>query len=222
MLARRLRADCDGAAMVEFAVVLPLLLLLIGGIVDFSLAFWQMNMATKAVERGARIAAVSNPVATGFEDIDTLTGGQAGDTIPAGFTFQIRCDNAGCTCVSGSCGGVGYDAAALDTIVYGRGHGSTCAVAEGPYALGMCNFYLFGGLAPENVVVEYRAAPGVGFRGRPCGPVATVTVSLRNMTFGWFFLGVVLNSASLAFPPMRTTITSEDLSFGPGPNPDCP
>lgn len=208
-LLSHLREDCEGAAMLEFTVVFPLLLLLIGGIVDFGVAFWQMNMATKAVERGARIAAVSDPVATGLSAIDT---GEGGGPLPSGFTFDIKCEDGACN--SGS-----YDANAMNTIVYGRGNGAACnTAAVGTYQLGMCNLFnrvnpAGAPLTPANVVVEYQAAPDVGFQGRPCGPVATITVSLKNVTFGWFFLGGLMNFANLTFPPMRTTITSEDLSF---------
>jgi len=59
MLLNRLRKDVEGATMVEFAVVLFALVLLVGGLIDFMHIFWQRNMLIKAVERGARIAAVS-------------------------------------------------------------------------------------------------------------------------------------------------------------------
>ena len=44
----------NGAALIEFAMVAPLLLLLCFGIVEFSLAFYKLNIATKAVHIGAR------------------------------------------------------------------------------------------------------------------------------------------------------------------------
>jgi len=214
MLWKHLHKDCEGAALVEFAAVFPLLLVLIGGIVDFSLVLWQMNMATKAVERGARIAAVSDPVATGLTGMSTVVaGGTPGDPLPDTFTFEIICTSDGCS------GGYDLDVGAMDTIVYGRGNGNACNTsAAGPYAIGMCNLFnrvdpAGTPLEPKNVVVEYRAAPAVGFQGRPCGPVATVTVSLKDVSFGWFFLKGLLSFADLSFPPMRTTITSEDLSL---------
>lgn len=221
MLLKRLGKDCEGAALVEFTIVLLMLLLVTGGIVDFSLAFWQMNMAAKAVERGARIAAVSSPVASGYANIDTITGGLAGDALPDTFSFDIKCDgkSAACLCISGSCVGLAYDPAAMNAIVYGRGNGTTCdPTASDVYAIGMC--HIFNKITPANVVVEYSAAPKVGFRGRPCGPVSTITVSLQNVTFGWFFLGGLLDLADVTFPPMRTTITSEDLS-STALNPTC-
>jgi len=42
-----------GAALVEFAIVLPLLLLLLLGIVEFSYAFFHLNILNKSVQDGA-------------------------------------------------------------------------------------------------------------------------------------------------------------------------
>jgi hypothetical protein len=65
MFLTRLRKDVEGPVMVEFAVIGFLLMVLVLGLFDFMSMFWQRNMAIKAVERGARIAAVSAPVAGG-------------------------------------------------------------------------------------------------------------------------------------------------------------
>jgi Flp pilus assembly protein TadG len=58
----RLRRSEDGAALVEFAIVLPVLLLLVFGIIDFGRALSAQNSITAAVHDGARLAAVQYPV----------------------------------------------------------------------------------------------------------------------------------------------------------------
>jgi len=59
------RAGDAGAAAVEFALVAPLLLLLICGIVDFGRAYATLNQLTASVREGARVAAVmSDPGST--------------------------------------------------------------------------------------------------------------------------------------------------------------
>ena len=50
--------DEQGAAVVEFALVVPLLLLLLWGIVDIGRAFYTLNNLASAVREGARTAAV--------------------------------------------------------------------------------------------------------------------------------------------------------------------
>ena len=206
MLLTRLRKDESGATMVEFAIVCSLLLLVVGGLFDFMFAFWQWNMAIKAVERGARIAAVSNPVAGGLAAMNTVTTTR-GDPYLAG-SFDCVCSGATSSC-TGSCGG--FNAAALNTIVYGRGNGAACnKAAANVYAIGMCN--LSNLITTAKVSVEYSAT-GIGFQGKPCGPIPTITVQLQNVQFGYVFLRGLMKLTNATFPPVKTTITGEDLSF---------
>lgn len=219
MLLTRLRKDTAGATMVEFAIVISLLLLVVGGLFDFTFAYWQWNMAVKAVERAARIAAVSDPVAGGaaaWAKMNTITT-IAGDPYPAG-SFDCVCTTSGCTAgPAGPCP-LAFNAAALNTIVYGRGNGAACnRAAPNVYAIGMCNLSNF--ITPAKVSIEYSAT-GIGFQGKPCGPIPTITVQLQNVQFGYFFLRGLMNLANATFPPVKTTITGEDLSFN-FPNPNC-
>ncbi len=52
------QADEDGAAVVEFALVLPVLLLIVFGIIEIGRAFYTINYAASATREGARIGAV--------------------------------------------------------------------------------------------------------------------------------------------------------------------
>jgi Flp pilus assembly protein TadG len=49
-----------GAAAVEIALVLPILILLIGGIIDFGFAFNTMVSLTHAAREGVRVEAIGN------------------------------------------------------------------------------------------------------------------------------------------------------------------
>lgn len=49
---------CDGAAAVEFAIILPLLVLLLGGIIDFGFAFHAQIGLTHAAREGVRYEAI--------------------------------------------------------------------------------------------------------------------------------------------------------------------
>ncbi len=219
----RLRQDTNGGVLVEFALVIVTTMVLIGGIVDFYMWFWQWNSATKAVERGARIAAVSNPVANGLFNLNVLSLGSfsVGSPVAPG-AFKVQCDGAAqkCTC-SGTQNCPSYDATAMNWIVYGRGN-SACAMTTSPYSVGMCNMFpgywragQYQPLTPANVVVEYRAS-GLGFYTNTQGippPVVTVDVWLQNVAFEYFFLGPLLGWADLTNSvAARTSITSEDLS----------
>ena len=52
-----------GAALVEFALALPLLLVVLAGIVDFGFAFQRYEVITNAAREGARLASLP-----GFDD----------------------------------------------------------------------------------------------------------------------------------------------------------
>ena len=56
MRIRKFASSEHGAAMVEFAIVLPVLLLIVFGIVDFGRALFTLNNLTAAVREGARLA----------------------------------------------------------------------------------------------------------------------------------------------------------------------
>jgi Flp pilus assembly protein TadG len=57
---RRLRVRSErGAELVEFALVLPLLLVLIGGIIDFGFLFQRYEVVTNAAREGARLRSLA-------------------------------------------------------------------------------------------------------------------------------------------------------------------
>jgi Flp pilus assembly protein TadG len=47
--------------MIEFALVMPILLLLVFGVTEFSRAWMTMNVITAAAREGARVAVVTDP-----------------------------------------------------------------------------------------------------------------------------------------------------------------
>ena len=69
MSAKFFLRDQHGAVMVEVTIMLSITLILVFGAIDFLLLFYQWNAAAKAVQLGARLAAVSDPVASGLNRI---------------------------------------------------------------------------------------------------------------------------------------------------------
>jgi hypothetical protein len=64
----------------------------------------------------------------------------------------------------------------------------------------------------SNVQVEYaQTSTGIGFAGRPGGPVPTVTVSLQNFPFTFYFLGGLMGFGNININ-VKSSITGEDLS----------
>ena len=207
--------DEAGAVFAEFAILLPVIVLVLGGSIDFLYAFYQWNAAVKAVEVGARIAAVSDPVALGlnqFTNQALFNGAAPGTTMPA---FIVTCKDGSCSCV-GACAGLvqnSFDERAMDRIVFGRGlDKKACGRAKPYYMTGMCD--LLPAITPANLVVVYKQT-GLGYAGRPGGPLPTIEVSLTGMQFQFFFLNS-LWSVHIAMPTITTTMTAEDLCSSVG------
>jgi len=64
-----MRRDDSGQALVEFALVVPIFLLILFGIVEFARAWNIYEVLTDAAREGARNAVVDNPL---FEDEDDV------------------------------------------------------------------------------------------------------------------------------------------------------
>jgi Flp pilus assembly protein TadG len=99
----------EGAELIEFALVLPLLLLVVMGIFDFSFAFQRYQVLTNAAREGARIGVLPGygdadittrvqeyATASGLPDAGTLlsTTIDRGSAGPVGNTFGVVTVNA--------------------------------------------------------------------------------------------------------------------------------
>jgi len=213
MMVLRFTRDNNGGVLVEATIMITIMFVLVLGSIDFLFAFYQWNAATKAVQVGVRIAAVSDPVAKG---LNSLSAGVVSASLRPGSampSFTVTCDGATAICnCQGACKGVrGYNATAMQTIVFGRGS-MACGDATSLYTAGMCD--IFARITPANVRIVYTqpAAPaGLGFAGRPGSPVPTIRISLQNMPFRFFFLGDLLGFRNIQIPGATTTMAAEDL-----------
>ena len=223
---RHFARDHDGSVLVETTILIPILFIFLLGAVDFSLAFYQWSAATKALQVGARIAAVSDPVADGLLDLSTtlVTGTvKAGDPMPP---FEVTCNDAAvslgtCFCSKGSCTGMGtFSWDAMNKIICGRDtptsgtecNYSTQCGATSYYFRGMCD--LFPRITAARVKIRYTQTH-LGFAGRIGGPVPTIEVSLQNLPFQFFFLNGLLGFQPINISPATTTVTGEVLSSAP-------
>src|SRR4030043_3462 len=96
----------DGQSLVEFALVIPIFLLVLFAIVDFGMAFHAWITVTNSAREGARVGAVHAPVATIEQrvrdtatalDADNLTvtvanaddqGGQPGESVVVDVSYD--------------------------------------------------------------------------------------------------------------------------------------
>lgn len=72
---RRLRRDKQGAQLVEFAILLPILLLLVIGIFEFGRSYFTWIIITNSAREGARAAAVGADATTVTNRVISAVGG---------------------------------------------------------------------------------------------------------------------------------------------------
>lgn len=210
-LARKLIRDTVGSVLVEAALVMPMFLVLILGIIDAAYMIYDWEDASEATYIGARAAVVSDPVAAGITSanfsatelqniglscFDTTTG--VVNNCP---TFSATCDSGACT------NGYTYNATAFNTIL-------AAMRAVDPR------------INSGNVEITY-SSNGTGFVGEPAssgGLPMDVTVSLRCMTHEFFFINGLMGWAfsppaacpkdlkGPSIPSFATTLQSEDMA----------
>lgn len=88
---RRFRADSSGQALVEFALVMPLLLGLLVGIVELGQAWRSQHVLTHAVREGTRLAIVPTSTTQQVTDRINQMLAQGGlDATQAQLTLALR------------------------------------------------------------------------------------------------------------------------------------
>jgi TadE-like protein len=196
MIARNFLRDRSGSSAAEFALVLPLLLILLFGIIDAGRWIWTYNEAEKATQMGARMAIVTDMIEPGIGTSYVGVGGLTqGDVIPASAFGKITCTSTGCTCTTAPCPTLGTEnTTAFNTVVTRMK-------------------YFLPSLAAENVTIEYSSS-GLGYAGSPVLPDLSpmVTVKIGTPTALQFRPLTILAITSMNMPAFTTTLSAEDLS----------
>jgi hypothetical protein len=190
-----LMRDSKASSAAEFALVLPLLLIFLLGIIDVGRLMWTWNRAEKATQMGVRYAVATDPVATGLASYSFATG----SSIPQGGAIDTSYF-ASMTCSSTSCGSCS---------------GSACNSLTTPYnstafdnTVGRMRAFL-PELAAANVEILYSNS-GIGYSGDPNGPdlAPLVTVRIKDMSFRP--IALFLFNASISLPSFSAALTMED------------
>lgn len=191
-----------GAALVELAVVVPIMLLLIFGLIDFSRMGFSYVMAGKATDRAVRIAVVNPPACVGVPEFN-----ERGSSDNSGYKSGTSCSISGGLCAD-------------------PGKISCTATLTNPTAASV--WADVRGLMPTNATeanlqFNYEFNSDLGFLGGPYTPI--VTVEIQNLDFEFVTpLGLLAGLAGatgqeslgsdFAFPSMSASLPGEALHDG--------
>lgn len=191
-------AECEkGASAAEFALVLPLLLVFLFGIVDVGRAMWTWNRAEKATQMGVRYAVVADMIPAGLASFNFADPGLSnavpqGDLVPESSFGGAICTNTGCVCKTGAtCPPLGT----ASTDAFNR-------------IVARMRLFL-PDIQAANVEVRYDYA-GLGYSGDPNGSdvAPLVTVLIKNLTFQP--ITTLAFGGTLTMPDFRAALTLED------------
>jgi len=201
---RQLLRSQTGASAAEFALVLPLFLIMLFGVIDAGRFMWEYNRAEKATQVGARVAIVTNVLSSGLHDEafagQTVDGVKiaSGGRIPADALGTLVCNSQGCSCGVSPCPASGtFDTATFNDVLVARMK------------------QIDPSIAAANVEVRYSGS-GMGFAGN-VGASGTgemeisplITVRLTGLQFTPI---TSLLFATFSMPDFSTTLTAEDAS----------
>lgn len=169
MVLRNLLRDESGAAA-EFALVLPLMVVLFFGIIDGGRYMWEVNRAEKATQAGARAAAVTRMIPAGLigYSFSVSSGVPQGTAVPLADFPGVRCTSNGTT--------------AACTWLTDPRIAIALAPEQAPFDVVLERMQDFmPDLEAGDVIITYSNS-GLGFAGDPGGPdiAPIVTVSLDD------------------------------------------
>jgi Flp pilus assembly protein TadG len=136
--------DCCGVAAVEFAIIAPVLLLLLGGIADFGLVMIGRSQLANGVAQGVQYALLIGPSVSSSAVNTVVQTGAARAGVTA--TVSVHVTGPACYCVSGTPAALGTTSTAMSANYTCT---NTCANSTTPGAFMIINAsYTYVSLMP--------------------------------------------------------------------------
>ena len=197
----RLLHDRSGSGAAEFALVLPLLILLLFGIIDSGRWMWAYNRAEKATQAGARVAVVTQIIPGGIavswvgQSINGVYLTQ-GDVIPASALGTISCTKPSGVLACACTGACPFGVAPINSTGWNA-------------IVGRMKF-MYPPITDANVEVRYSGS-GLGYAGDPNGTDISPLVEVRLKDLNFTPITFLMLKSVQAIPAAHTTLTAEDL-----------
>ena len=197
ILLRATTLGTRGSTAAEFALVLPVLIFFLFGIIDAGRFMWTLNQTEKATQMGVRIAVVTDMVPGGLYSMDYSASLGQGAPIPTSSFGAAQCQKPAssvtCSCTTTPCPTL----TPVNSVSFSR------------IATLMSNIAPI--VQPQNIRISYTNS-GLGYAGDPNGadiaPIVTVTAT------GIRFTSLVLFGKSINLPDITASLTTEDSFTG--------
>lgn len=190
----RFLRDSRAASAAEFALVLPIFLIFMVGIIDVGLYAWSINRAEKATQTGTRWAVATALVPDALREYSyAVSGGiPQGEPVPQGSFPDVVCSGTATISCTGNSLFTAANQAAFTAIINRMNQ-------------------IDRRIANENVRVIYSWS-GLGFAGDPNGPdvAPIVTIELSDLEFSP--ISGLIFGATVDLPTLTYSLTNEDGS----------
>jgi hypothetical protein len=183
----------SGATLAEFALVLPVFLLLIFGAIEGGMLMWQFQQGEIAAKRAVRIAVTRQLM------VPNAMGDCGPSASPATTPAGTFCAQVPDTSVWATCKGDGSG-------------GSVCGPGIARVAEEISRFY--PAVKKEDISIQLSGG-NLGFMGLG-HPTPIVTVTFDKVNYEFIVLGGLGGLADFAMPKMTASAPAEDVWNGPG------
>jgi len=205
--------DKRASSASEFALVLPLLIIFLIGIIDVGRFLWVANSAEKAAQMGVRYAVVTTPVSAAISSYNFVTSGEVipGEAVPVSVfgsltcTYTVKSGASSCSnCTGMACSSPGANFTTSDNIRF-----SALVSYMGKF-FSKINRSTDPSNENAKIIIVYNNS-GLGYAGDPSGlsisPIVTVQMTGFKFTPTLFnFLG----SPNINLPNFQSSLTMED------------
>ena len=186
-----------GSSAAEFALILPIFILFLLGLIDVGRWVWSFSELEKATQTGARWAVATDVIPSEMNTYSFAVNGglTQGTVVPKTSFAGVHCvgTSAAVACNCKSSGACGFNAATVSTTAFNT-------------LLGRMQ-QIHPSIARTSLNIDYDWS-GLGFSGDPNGPdvAPIVTVSVQNLRFPLLFM----LGTDVSMPTSRYSMTLED------------